>query len=301
MINISRPTLEKELPEDVVKTIRRKAIPLFKKRLSARKLLPVVNTDMRSREFGYDRTLGGDMQDAQIVAPGGDIPSDSPKGRERILNAIHKIALQYNIPREDYINKNYLTQAVNKAIRKVAEKDNSVIINGEDTAGIPGLVDVPAGSIGPTNGTWDDNSETGATPYQDLVKLLKQLRNQSNGAFGQNPKGLSLVIDPLTETDLYMTHLAETATDTNTMSKIQKLFGQVIICPALTEGDMYLMETGREIGELVIAEDLTVERADYVKKNQTYLGNIYERVLPVWYQHGDTAGKSTAIAELTGV
>jgi len=263
--------------------------------------LPIVNTDMRSREFGYDRTLGGGMQDAQIVAPGGDIPSDSPKGRERIMNAIHKIALQYNIPREDYINKNYLTQAVNKAIRKVAEKDNSVIVNGEDTAGIPGLVDVPAGSIGPTNGTWDDNSDTGATPYLDLVKLLKQLRNQSNGAFGQNPKALTLVIDPLTETDLYMTHLAETATDTNTMSKIQKLFGRVLVCPALTEGDMYLMETGREIGELVIAEDLTVEKADYVKKNQTYLGNIYERVLPVWYQHGDTAGKSTAIAELTGV
>jgi len=298
--NINRTKIEKELPEDVVKTLRKKVIPLFKKRLSARKLLPVINTDMRSREFGYDRELAGDMQDAQIVAPGGDIPSDSPKGRERILNAIHKIAKQYKIPREDYINRNYRTQSVNKTVRKVAEKDNSVIINGEDTAGIPGLVDIPAGSIGPTNGKWDDNSEDGGTPYHDLVRLLKQLRNQSNGAFGQNPKALTLVIDPLTETDLYMTHLAETATDTNTMSKIQKLFGRVLICPALTEGDLYLMETGREIGELVIAEDLTIERADYIKKNQTYLGNIYERVLPVWYQHGDTAGKSTAIAELTG-
>ena len=301
MRNINRTKLEKELPEDVVKTLRKKVIPLFKKRLSARKLLPVINTDMRSREFGYDRELAGDMQDAQIVAPGGDIPSDSPKGRERILNAIHKIAKQYKIPREDYINRNYRTQSVNKTVRKVAEKDNSVIINGEDTAGIPGLVDIPAGSIGPTNGKWDDNSEDGGTPYHDLVRLLKQLRNQSNGAFGQNPKALTLVIDPLTETDLYMTHLAETATDTNTMSKIQKLFGRVLICPALTEGDLYLMETGREIGELVIAEDLTIERADYIKKNQTYLGNIYERVLPVWYQHGETAGKSTAIAELTGV
>lgn len=290
-----------KLPVEVVKAMRKELIPLFEKRLNARRLLPVVNVPMRAREHGYDIQLGDNSQDAEIVAPGGDIPRDTPDGRKRIMNTIQKLARGYEIPREDYMNETYLTRTVLRAVRKVAELDDNLIINGDAVSGVVGLVDIPAGTVGPGEGTWDDASADGATPYHDMISLLSQLRSQSDNGFGQNPKALSVVIDPITETNLYMTHLAEAEKGQVTMDRIERLFGRVEVVPSMPSGKVLLMETGKEIGELILAEDLTIERAGYKIEKQTYLGNIYSRLVPVWYRHGDVEGQSTAVAELDGV
>ena len=297
----SEAKIERELPKDVAKTIRAQLIPHFKRRLNARQLLPTHNVSKKTREFGYWKDTEDNSQDAEIVMPGGSIPRDSPDMRERIMNMIVKNARGYELPREDYLNEEFVNRYTLKATRKVAELDDDLIINGSDMGGVSGLDDVPYQTLSPQEGSWDDHSDSGATPYADVVKMLETLRDQSNDGFGQNPGALDLVMDGKTEAQLYLSHEAESKKGDETMNRIAGLVGRIRVIPTVPEGTAYLMETGPEIGEYIVAEDITVERADYIKDNQAYIGNVFCRTLPLWYQHGDDDTSSTAIVKMEGL
>lgn len=292
------PKNEQYLPPEAIKAIRREVIPLFKANLTARRLLPVVNVDRRTREHGYDFQQEDNSQDAEIVFPGGTIPRDTPDGRKRITAPIVKPARGYEIPYEDYINEQWMNRTIDLVTRKVSELDDDIIINGSHKANIPGLIDVPASTVSRQNDVWTDSSDTGGTPFEDIINMLNTLRTQSNKAFGKNPGGLSIVMDPLSESTLYLTHKAESYKGQLTYERLSKLFGQIVVVPSMPDGTVIMMETGRHVGELIIAQDITVGQAQYVVDNDSYAGNILERVKPTWYQHGPTAEESTAIVKL---
>ncbi len=293
--------VEDELPEDVVKTIRKKIIPHFKKKLNARALLPIKEVDPKTREYGYWNDTEDNSQDAAIVMPGGSIPRDKADTKDRIMNMIIKNARGYELSREDYMNREFLNRETLKCTRKVAEKDDDVIINGSVKGDVLGLDGVPYQSLSPQNGTWDDHTDTGAQPYNDIAYMVKKLRSQSSQAFGMNPKGLTLAIGGLAESELHTNHKAESSTDQATLKRIANYVGRVVTIPTIPTGSVYLMETGREIGEYIVAEDITVEAADYEKEDQTYYGNVFCRTLPLWYQHGDDPTATDAIIEMEGV
>jgi len=297
----SKRKVEEELPEDVVKTIRKKMVPHFKKRLNARTLLPPLDVDPKTREFGYWNDTEDNSQDAEIVMPGGSIPRDKPDARKRITNMIVKNIRGYELSREDYLNKEYVNRDTLKCIRKVAEKDDDVIINGSVKGDVPGLDDVAFQTLSPQNGTWDDHSDSGATPYADVVKMVETLRTQSDETFGLNTKGLRLVMDSQTESQLHLSHGAESKTDKTSLQRIANYVGRVDVIPTVPTGGAYLLETGREIGEYIVAEDITVEKADYEKENQSYIGNVFCRTLPLWYQHGPDPSATTAIVKMDGL
>lgn len=289
---------EQYLPAEAVKKIRRQLIPYFQARLKARRLLPKVSVDKITRQYAYDIDLEDTSQEAEIIFPGGDFPRDSPEGVSRITAMIQKIGRGYKIPYEDYINDTFTNRQMFKNVRKVAKKDDDLIINGDAVGGVVGLADIPCAAESTGAGTWADASDSGGTPYHDCIALLAKLREESDKGFGDDPKALTLVIDPIVETTLYFTHLAEASKGQVTYERLSKLFGRVEVIPTMSTGHVILMESGPEIGELIVAEDITVERGQWNIRNQSYLGNIYERVVPVWYRHGGVAGKSTAVVEI---
>ncbi len=293
--------LEDTLPDDVVKTIRKEMIPHFKRRLNARTLLPPHPVDPATRQFGYWNDTADGSQDAEIVMPGGSIPRDKPDARERIMNMIVKNIRGYELAREDYMNKEYVNRDTLKCVRKVAEKDDDLIINGSVKGDVLGLDDVAYQSLSPQNGTWDDHSDSGATPYADVVNMVDTLRSQSDDAFGLNTKALTLAVDSRTDSQLHLSHGAESQDDKPTLQRITNYVGRVEVIPTIPTGSAYLMETGREIGEYIIAEDITLEKADYKKENQSYIGNAFCRTLPLWYQHGPDASATTAVVEMEGL
>ncbi|MFP4001225.1 MAG: hypothetical protein ACLFU5_04925 [Thermoplasmata archaeon] len=255
----------------------------------------------KTREFGYWKDRDDNSQDAEIVMPGGSIPRDKPDMRERIFNMIVKNARGYELSREDYLNEEFVNRDTLKCVRKVAEKDDDLIINGSTKGGVPGLDDVPYQTLSPQSGTWDDHSDSGATPYADVVKMVETLRDQSDDAFGLNPGALVLAMDGKTEAQTHLAHKAESEKDTETLNRLAGYVGRIDVIPTIPTGSAYLMEVGPEIAEYIIAEDITVEQADYIKENQSYIGNVYCRTLPLFYQHGPDDEKTTAIVEMEGL
>jgi len=289
-----------QIPEDVKQTIRGEVIPVFRKELKGRQLMPTNGVDAATREFGYDKEVDDAMEEPAIIAPGGDIPADGPKARERILAAIYKIAKQYRVPREDFMSGDYVNRSLNRITQEIAEVENDLIFNGYADLGIYGLTDVPA-TTNAAGTTWDDHSDTGATPYNDVIDLAQSMYDTSNGRFGQMEE-MTLVINDYTAKSLRLWYEAEVEKGGDrAIDLLNEDLDNIITTGHLPKDKAYLAHTGPEIAELVVAEEIQTEEFDYNKDNQTYFTNIFERILPLWYQYGDTEGQTYAVGELTNL
>jgi len=289
-----------QIPEEVKQTIRDEVIPVFRKELKGREIMPTNPVDPATRQYGYDKEVDDEMEEPAIIVPGGDIPADGPKARERILAAIYKIAKQYKVPREDFMAGEYINRSLNRIVREVAEVENDLIFNGATALGIYGLTDVPATSVA-ADDNWDDHSETGATPYNDIIELAQEMYDESGGRFGQLEE-MTFVVNDYTAKSLRLWYQAEVEKGGDRAIDLMNMdLDNIITTGHIDKDKAYLLHTGSDIAELIVAEEIQTEEFDYNKDNQTYFTNIFERVLPIFYQYGDTAGQTQAVGELTNL
>lgn len=283
---------EAQLPEDAYKEISDTVVERFEQKLVGRQILPKDGVDDDAEETSYPK-ITNDMINAEIIGKKGDIPAEGLQDYKDIPIQIRKIALGYEVSRLDYKRKNFVNRSVRRASYKVAYKEDDVIINGDTTYGIDGITDVAPNTISASN-AWSDSSN--ATPTEDLLDAKAKLHDQSDGRFGEDASDLVLLINEENLTEL--NYRFSNNDNQRALPFFEKYLGNIITSPMVSEGYAYLMETGIDIAKLVVAEDITTERARYKIEDQKFRGNIFVRSIPVFLQYGGTSGESTAFVEL---
>jgi len=291
-----RTETQPKTPREAAQEIKDEALPVWQNELKGRHICPPRGVASATREYGYDKDQSSEDA-APIIAPGGDIPRDSAKAKERIINTIHKIAKGYSITMEDWQVGDVVDRTVRKLSRDVALGENSLIFSGDGDLEIYGLTDVPA--VSESGSDWTDRSDTGGTPYTDLIDLAQSMDDQSGGRFGMT-EDMTLVLHSNTAKYLKLWYQNEVEKGGPTaMELISGEFDNILTTREIEKTSAYVMHTGPEIAELIVADDFTVEDPQYKNENQRYETNMYQRVLPVFYQYGDTSAQTEAVAELT--
>lgn len=288
---------EERLPKRAYREISEEVIELYEEKLVGRQLLVEEGVGQEKEEYSYPKVTQ-DMINAEIVGKGGDIPREGMLAEDQIVTAIRKIALGYEIPRVDYLKENWVNRSVRRAAYKVAHKEDDTIINGDSTYGILGIDDVVAETITDTS-DWSDRTSDGGEPSADIIDARQELLDQSDNQFGEDPGDLVLLLNPQNEAELW--NKFEDEDNTRPIEFIENYVGTIMTSPMVTENDGYLFETGADIAKLIIAEDVTTERGVYDIDNQKFKGNIFLRTVPVFLQHGETEGESTAFVKITNL
>lgn len=287
------------LTEEEFQLIRDRILTAVRDRLVARQFMSVRQVPATTQEYGYDR-VKTEFADAVVVGKGADFPRDQ-YDTERIKLPILKIGDGFTIPREDYLARQYRTQSLEQMTRRLAEKEDKLIFTG-DASFLPngGALDF-AGNTQDAGASpaWDTASPS--TIYSDIISAASLLEADKFGG-------------PYT----FVVHANElknlrkfNSTDQTTVMSL--LFGdgedmagaaargvisRMLVSYGITDGNALLLQEGADIAELVVAEDLTVEEPAYVARQQRFEGNVYERLIPVFYQYGATAGQSEAICKI---
>lgn len=209
--------------------------------------------------------------DVEEIPEGSEFPLEGIQYEEETAE-IKKIGKAFMITREeDLANKLHsIGQLARDAAEVVALKEDELIITELVT---------DAGKSQAASSTW---SSTG-NPYNDVSAALAKLEEV-------NVKPDVLVLHPYEVADLRRIDADAKMTYTQL---IEGLGLKVIATPKLSTGTGLLLDTKRA-GVLVVAEDITVEGPQYNMKNQSYLVNVYERIVPV-------CRYPNAICKLTGI
>jgi uncharacterized linocin/CFP29 family protein len=241
--------------------------------LAARKVLPVKQVDKAARMYQY-QTLS-DYGSADTIAPGADFPGMQLDGTLSNVN-IAKIGIAFNIPREDVLASSRAgmpldTKNAAIAADKVTKKEDNIVWNGDTKYGITGVVN-ESGLATYTSSGWASGDV-----YDDIRKAAAQVQDEYSG------RRMSLVGNRDDIVDLYRKN---TNTDSTYATQIKELGIEPVMSTYMTSGTALLIPEGRDICELVVAEELDLEM-DYEKaKNQTYAGDVFVRSAPVVYNAG---------------
>lgn len=280
------------LPEEEWQVLREAILTAVRDRLVARKFMPIRQLPASAQEFGYDR-VKTEFADAVVVGKGADFPRDT-YDTERIKLSILKIGDGFTIPREDYLAGQFRTQSAEQMSRRVAEKEDKLIFDGDaDFLAGGGALDY-AGNSQTAAADW---STATVTQIYDDFRLLAGLLEADKFA------GPYTVVVPAAE----MANLRKYDTTAQTTAlqllmtdegDVQGMWKQLLVSYGITASTVLMIQDGADVGELAMAEDLTVEEPVYMARQQRFEGNVYERFVPVFYQYGSTAGKSDAIGKI---
>ncbi|WP_135612762.1 encapsulin [Methanococcoides sp. AM1] len=269
------------------RTVRKNIIGVAEKKLVARKILAPNNVDKGAQEFGYDKLT--DMTDAEIISkfsPGSKDTLDLTR-KAKGIPILHK---GYSLSRIDMFSSRRLKSASqDRATKKVSIKEDDLIINGDSTYGIDGLADVYNNAV--TAGqNWGSGTFTDAqNPYQDIINLKATIE-----ADGFDCKFVMMHPTNAGEARKKVSNAAGTW-----MEMIKEEVPNILVTTAVSEGTVFGGDIGADIAELVIAEEfklLDPNNADQM----VFDFDIIDRVLPMYYEYGDTTGKSDAFGAITG-
>jgi len=248
--------------------------------LAARRAFPIKNVDKAARAYQY-QTLS-DYGDADTIAPGGDFPGMQWDGTLSSVN-IAKIGIAFKIPREDVLSSQRAgmsldTKNAEIAAKIVQKKEDNIIWNGDDKFGITGVVD--EGSLATYSGTW----ATGDI-YADFLKAIAQVQDE------YSDRRFTIVANRDNVLQLFRKN---TNTDNSYAVQLKELGIEPLMATNLSSGTALLIPEGRDIGEIIVAEEMDMEM-DYEKaKNQTFSGDVFVRSAPVVYN-------AAAIVKITGI
>lgn len=267
--------------------VRQNIIGVAEKKLVGRKILAPNHVDKGAQEYGYDKLT--DMTDAEIIgkfSPG----SKDTLNLTRKAKGIPIINKGYQLSRVDMLSSKRLKSASQtRAVKKVAVKEDDLIVNGDSTFGIDGIVDVYNNSV-VAGQNWGSGTFTDAqNPYQDIVNLKATIE-----ADGFDVEFVMMHPTNAAEARKKVSNAAGTW-----MEMIKEEVPNILITPVVSEGTVFGGDIGEDIAELVIAEEfvhLDPNNADQMVNDF----NIVNRVLPMYYEYGDSTGKSDAFGAITG-
>jgi len=275
-----------ELPEEAYRELRTGFISAFRDELVGRRLMPTLALPASTQSYAYDR-IKSDPSMAAIVAKSAGFPYHEYDA-ERLTVAVPKIGWAFKIPREDFLAGVIQNQQVDFARRKIAEKEDSLIFDGDNDFGILGLMDFAGNTAGAT-ADWAA-SATVIEIYNDVKNIVGLLMaDKVAGPY-------NMVVNPLQWVALgkYDTTAQRTAEEL-----VRRLVSDILVSYTVPDGTVLVMRTGPDIARLGVVEDLTVETPLYDADHQEYRGRAFERIVPIIYQYGSTANKSDAIATIT--
>lgn len=259
------------LPAELLQAISDVVVVAARAARVGRDLVQTEKVDPGTQVYKFRKFTG--FSDVQEIPEGAEFPLEGVSYVEETAT-IKKIGKGFYVTREEYLaNKLHsIGQLARDAAEVVALKEDELIINE--------LVS-DAGKQQAATARWDATS--GGDPYDDVSAALAKLEEV-------NVKPDVLVLHPYEAADL---RRIDADAKMTYAQLIEGLGLKVVVTPKLSTGTGLLLDTKRA-GVLVIAEDISVEGPEYNQKNQSYLVNVYERIVPV-VRYPD------AICKLTGI
>uniref|UniRef100_A0A6M3M408 Putative encapsulating protein for peroxidase n=1 Tax=viral metagenome TaxID=1070528 RepID=A0A6M3M408_9ZZZZ len=281
------------LTQEQYLTLRTKLIEFVDQILVAREIISPLRVDEGTQTYGYDK-LSTDMTAAEIIskyAPGSrDIINLDRKSKDVAI--LHK---GFQVSRIDY--KSSLkagvpikTIGLNRATRKVAELEDSIIFLGDATRNLDGVNTVAGNTV--TGGlNWGTGTATDSlNPYTDILNMQTALAED----------GFDLKWISLNPTNYGEAAKKIPASDGTWMEMIKDIVPSVLKSKTVTEGTILGGDKGQDVAELVIAEDF--ELLDPNNDQQlVYIFDILHRIVPMFYEYGAVASKSDAFVKATGI
>jgi len=276
-----------ELPAEATLELRTGFIKAFRENLVGRQMMPTLPLPASAQSYAYDR-IATEPGPARVIAKGALFPMDEYDAA-RLTVQIPKIGWGFKIPREDFLAGVVQNQSTDFARRRMQEKEDNMIFDGDADYNILGLLDY-AGNTRAAVADWN-TAATIIQIYDDVRLLIGQFEaDKVQGPY-------TIVVHPEQASGLRKletTNFARTARDL-----IGELVDEVLVSYAIPDSTVLMMRRGSEIARLGVAEDLTVETPLYDADRQEYRGRAFERLIPIVYQYGATANKSDAIGTIT--
>lgn len=291
MLTLDQLRANATFPTDELLELRDAIITQVRERLVMRQIMSIRQVPASAQEYGYDR-IKTEFAGAAVVGKGSNFPRDR-YDTERIKLTIFKIGDGFTIPREDYIAGQWRTQSLEQMVRRIAEKEDGFILDGDaDLAPNAGALDF----AGNTRADGIAGGWPAGTPNQIYDEIRQTLALLEADKFG-GPYTAVVPVARMSDLRKFDTTSQRTALELVTGDP--GLVSTLLPSFASPVGTVLFLQAGSDIAELVMAEDLTVEEPQYMVSNQRWEGNVYERFVPVFYQYGTVAGKSDALATLT--
>lgn len=266
------------LTTEEFKEVRKAVIETQYVNLAGRQVLPVRKVSIGRQEYGFDKL--SDLGTADVIAKATNFPG-MDVNKARTLSFILKHGVSFSIAREDLLSSREYEEPLNtvmarRASRLTQNKENDTIILQNALYGVNGLYNA-AGKT-KAGGDWG----TVANIASNILDAMGQIDPQFEPT------------DLILHTDQYLQLFQRVSgTDLTEFEKIQKLGITPRKDRSMTAGTGLLMQSGADIAELIVAEDLDVEE-DYVLSNQSYRFNTFLRSVPVVYE-------ANALCKLTGI
>ena len=266
------------LTEEEFREVRTAVIEPKYVNLAGRQVIPVRKVSIGRQEYGFD--ILSDLGLADVIKKATNFPGlDINKARTLIPILKHGVA--FKIAREDLLSSREYGEPLNtvmarSASRLTQNKENDTIVLQNALFGVNGLYN-GAGAT-QAGGDW-------GTVANIMTNLLAAM-GQMGDAFEPT--------DLLLHKDQYLQLFQRvSASDLTEYDKILKLGITPRKDRSMTAGTGLLMQSGADIAELIVAEDLDIEE-DYKLENQSYSFNTFLRSVPVIYA-------PTALCTLTGI
>lgn len=246
--------------------------------LAGRQLLPVRKVSIGRQEYGWDDL--SDLGAAEAIAKATNFPG-MDVNKARTLKPVIKHGVAFGIAREDLLSSRETGEALNtvkarRASRLTQNVENATIMLQSALFGVNGLYN--AAGVTDAGADWG----TVGNIASDILNQITALDDEFT------PDALVL------HRDQYIQTLARiSGSDLTEKAKIEELGIKVMMDRSIAAGTGIMMETGPDIAELIVAEDLDVEE-NYKIEDQSYRFNTFLRSVPAVYE-------ANAICKITGI
>ena len=266
------------LTEEEFREVRKAVIETKYVNLAGRQVLPVRKVSIGRQEFGFDALTESGAAD--VIQKATNFPGMAVN-KTRTLTYILKHGVSFSIAREDLLSSREYGEPLNtvmarRASRLTQNKENDTIVLQNALFGVNGLYNAA--------GTTNAGSDWGTVGniMTDVLDSIAALDDEFEPT------------DLLLHRDQYLQlYQRVSSTDLTEMEKIKMLGITPRIDRSMAAGTGLLMQSGSDIAELIVAEELDVED-DYKLENQSYVFNTFLRSVPVVYE-------ANALCKITGI
>lgn len=238
--------LSSEEAKEIRETVIRKANSV----LNMRGIMP--QREVNAGKQTYEVPQIEEQGEAGIVAKGADYPVVTQE-KTRDTQPIKQYGCAFELYRRDILaardnGEDLPTQTATSATRLTAVFENDLILNGDSTYGIDGLLD----QVGDTesysaSSGWDTGTVTEV--QQSTLNAIKRL------ADGLDEGRKVLVVNKATFYDLA---LIDADVNRTKMDVLMEQVDEIVKETAMPDGTALLMVQGEDVEEFVIAEDINV-------------------------------------------
>jgi len=279
------------LTKEQYQALRTKVVGIAEEALVARQIISPLTVDSGTQEYGYDKMT--DMSPAEFIskyAPGSRDMIDLARNVKNI-EIMHK---GFKVSRIDMMSSQRSGESLRavglaRATRLVAKLEDDAIINGNSTFSVNGIATVAENTMAGGQ-AWSTAPTENLNPYQDVLDAQTML-----GADGHELK--FIILNP---TNWGEAGKKIPSSDGIWLDMIEKIVPTVLKSTAVTEGTFVGGDMGEDIAQLVTAENFEVLDPN-VDGQMVYDFDVINRVLPMFYEYGDTANKTEAFIKVTGI